>query len=111
MGTYAFIYAGDPAIGETIFVEGDLRERLFNWLGKQTKPLTVPAIRAAIASKTGEARRATVTIKVAKFTCDLDGSDGKLRLSAAYAPKPRVNEIKDFRTRLPPFGAGGGCRV
>jgi hypothetical protein len=108
--THAFIHDGDLSKGSFIEIAGRVEDALRAYLAAETKPLTLTRVKEGIMHKPSSARDASTVIAITKWRITLTEGAKATVLTVGYAPKPSVNEIRDFRTRPAPFVRGGGCR-
>lgn len=95
----------------TVQALGDWRNRLERFLREEApNVLIVGDVAHALNEGSADQKNAIIAIKVDAQKCWISYMGKTECLSNHYDPRPKINEIKDHRRRLPPFVPGGGVR-
>jgi len=104
-----YIYSDLGVEGVALDAPADFEDRLTEFLRTRTKPLSVGDVAKALGGSKAEARRATVTVKVAKMSLTIQRGSEVTYLKVHDDRKPGINHVKDWRTRRKPFNMDGSC--
>ena len=109
--TTILIYNGsNPTNYVCVEIDGNAHDAVQKALQSFTRKLTVGDLAKKLGGRPAREKTATVSVKVSGWTAWVSDKDGTRGYKVKWEPKPKVNEIRDYRTRPAPFLRDGSSR-